>query len=137
MQGKDFQDTSYQHLSKLTLEFRFHFIDFSVYNGFTIEISDAVVLCVCLLLKQGEVGLIFVFAFHFSFVFFFAFRLCFSFFAFRFSIFELSRKILFSHSKSYFDIRTGKSYFDIQNPILIFLTRFEMLSNGRNTLYSD
>ena len=68
-----------------------------------------------------------IFAFHFSF------------FAFRFSIFELSRKIVFSYSKSYFDIPTesenristfkilfwhshwvGKSYFDIQNPILTF-----------------
>ena len=54
-------------------------------------------------------------------------------------ILELSRKMLFWHSKSYFDIRTesenriftfeilfwqsnrvGKSYFDIQNPILTF-----------------
>ena len=56
----------------------------------------------------------------------------FSLFIFRFSIFELSRKIVFSYSKSYFDIPTesenriltfkilGKSYFDIQNPILTF-----------------
>ena len=81
------------------------------------------------------------FDFHFSL---FVFR--FWFFAFRFSIFELSRKIVFWHSKSYFDIRTesekaslifkilfchsnwvGKSYFDIQNPILTFELSRKML----------
>ena len=61
--------------------------------------------------------------------------------------FELSRKMLFSYSKSYFDIRTeseiaiiyiikvlfshsnrvGKSYFDIQNPILTFELSGKML----------
>ena len=89
------------------------------------------------------------FVFHFSF---FAFR--FSLFVFRYSnwvgkfyfdiqnpilTFELSRKNVFWHSKSYFDIRTeaenpilifkilfwhsnwvGKTYFDIQNPLLTF-----------------
>ena len=43
----------------------------------------------------------------------------FSFFAFRFSIFELSRKILFWYSKSYFDHRT-----ESENPILILKILF-------------
>ena len=63
-----------------------------------------------------------------------------------FLTFELSRKILYSLSKSYLDIRTesgnrilifkilfwhsnwvGKCYFDIQNPILTFELRRKML----------
>ena len=69
------------------------------------------------LFEQGEVGLIFVFRFSF-----FAFR--FLFFVFHFSFFDIRTesenpilifKILFWHSHW-----VGKSYFDIQNPILSF-----------------
>ena len=48
---KEFLDSIYQHLSKLTIEFRCHFIDISVY-AFPIEIPDAVILCDCLFLTR-------------------------------------------------------------------------------------
>ena len=44
---REFPYSIYQHLSKLAIEFRCYFLDFSVNNAFRIEISDAVILCAC------------------------------------------------------------------------------------------